>query len=462
VNDATPQVLPGPILSAGVRRVLVWVLLVVGGALLFLTSFALWVNRVALDTDQFVDTSSGLLQDEAIRNAVAARAVDELYANVNVQAAIQERLASISKDAKPAAAPAAGLLRQYAPEILERALVQPALQSVWRTTLRTTHRELVDVLEGKAGSVSTQEGVVTLDFRPLVLEAADRVGLRSEIAKRLDPDAAQVEVLRSDQLDAAQSAFDLLRVLAWFLPVVMLLVFGLALFLAREFRRKALRDIGVVVPAAAIVGLVAVKVTGDYLAGSLTTDSETETAASHSWHIVTGLLRSSLYWQLVVGVLLVAAAWLAGPATYAVATRRALAPIVRERAYPYVGVALVALVLLVSAPVQDFARLLFVAVIVGLLAIGVEALRAQILREFPDRDQTFSLGGARARVTRWLAGQREGRSVPRRRGSASSAPPEPAATDLTSRLQALAELHARGALTDEEYASAKARVLVGA
>ena len=33
--------------------------------------------------------------------------------------------------------------------------------------------------------------------------------------------------------------------------------------------------------------------------------------------------------------------------------------------------------------------------------------------------------------------------------------------DLTSRLQELADLHAKGELTDEEYAAAKARVLAG-
>jgi hypothetical protein len=32
---------------------------------------------------------------------------------------------------------------------------------------------------------------------------------------------------------------------------------------------------------------------------------------------------------------------------------------------------------------------------------------------------------------------------------------------MTSRLASLAELHASGALTDEEFASAKARVLAG-
>jgi Short C-terminal domain len=452
----TPQVLPGPILSARVRRFLVYTLLVVGGALLFLTSFAVWVNRVALNTAQFVDTSSDLAQDDAIRKAIASRAVDELYANVDVQAAIEERLGQISKEAKPAAAPASGALRQYAPLLLERALEQPRLQSVWRSTIRRSHEELVDVLEGKGNTVSTEEGVVTLDFRPIVLETAERVGLRDEVAKRLAPGAAQVEVLRSDELDAAQAGFELMKTLAWFLPVVMLLVLGLALFLARGRRRETLRDIGLVIAAAAIVGLVAVKLIGDYVVDSLTTDTETRAAGHDAWHIVTALLRSSLYWQVVVGILLVAAAWLAGPRAYASGVRRAVSPLLRGRAYPYVGLAIVTLVLLVSAPVQDFARLLFVAVIVGFLAVGIEMLRAQTLREFPDTVGTFSFADTRARLTEWLAAGRT--AWPTTRPREGTGPPQ---TDLTSRLQALAELHASGALTDEEYTAAKARVLAG-
>jgi len=457
VTDPAPQVLPGPILSARVRRPVVYGLLVVGGLLLSLTSFAVWVNRVALNTNQFVVTSSDLVQDDTIRKAIATRAVDELYANVDVQAAIEERLADISKDAKPAAAPAAGALRQYAPLLLERALGQPSLQSVWRTTLRHTHQQLVDVLEGNGTTVSTQEGVVTLDFRPFILETAERVGLRHEVAKRLQPGAAQVEVLRSNELDAAQAGFELLKTLAWFLPVVMLLVFGLALFLARERRRETLRDIGLVIAAAAVVGLVAVKLTGDYVVNSLAADTETRAAGHDAWHIVSTLLRSSLYWQIIIGVLLVAAAWLAGPRPYARTARRALSPLLRERAYPYVALAVVTLVLLVSAPVQDFARLLFVAVIVVLLAAGIEVLRGQTHREFPDGAATVSLVEARARVTKWLAARRAAMPVPR--------PPEAGTstggTDLTSRLQTLAQLHASGALTDDEYATAKARVLAG-
>ncbi len=38
-------------------------------------------------------------------------------------------------------------------------------------------------------------------------------------------------------------------------------------------------------------------------------------------------------------------------------------------------------------------------------------------------------------------------------------PPEPAEVDETAKLQDLAQLHAQGVLTDEEFAAAKAKIL---
>ena len=59
----------------------VWVVLVIAGLLLLLSSFAIWINRVALNTGVFTDTSSSLLDDPEIRSAVANRTVDELFAS---------------------------------------------------------------------------------------------------------------------------------------------------------------------------------------------------------------------------------------------------------------------------------------------------------------------------------------------------------------------------------------------
>lgn len=74
------------------RSIALYVLLVLAGLLLLLSAFAVWVNRVALNTGVFVDTSAQLIEDDAIREAVATRAVDELYASVDVQAEIEAQL----------------------------------------------------------------------------------------------------------------------------------------------------------------------------------------------------------------------------------------------------------------------------------------------------------------------------------------------------------------------------------
>src|SRR5512144_3001189 len=141
------------------RGAAVWVVLVVAGLLLLLSSFAVWINRVALNTNQFADTSSSLLDDPAIRAAVANRAVDELFANVDVQAEVEGQLPS---GYKGLAGPATAGLRQASYQIVDRALEQPRFQVLFKTTVEETHRTLVEVLKGGGERVSTNNGEVTL------------------------------------------------------------------------------------------------------------------------------------------------------------------------------------------------------------------------------------------------------------------------------------------------------------
>jgi len=433
------------------RAVGAWIALVLAGLLLLLSSFAVWVNRVALNTDVFVDTSSELLADDAIRSAVATRAVDELYAEVDVASLLEGRLPS---DYQSLSGPAAAGLRQASYEIVDRALERPAMQKLWAISLEESHLTLVQVLEGGGDRVSTDEGVVVLDLRPIVLDTAERIGLRDEVEGRLPANAGEIEVLRSDELDTAQNAFQLLKTLAWLLPILTLGAFALAVWLAGD-RRRAVRRIGITVLVVGILGLVAARITGSYVVDSLVADTDTRTAAGNAWDILTELLRTSFRWLAVVGILFLVAAWLAGPGRRATAARHALAPALRERVWAYAGLAVVALILLLSSPVSDFVRLLLLAVLIGLGALWIELTRTQTLHEFHDASAPEVFGDARERVTSWWEG--------RRGPAAAAATPAAAAgaTDLSARLAGLADLHARGELSDDEYAAAKSRILAG-
>jgi putative oligomerization/nucleic acid binding protein len=121
-----------------------------------------------------------------------------------------------------------------------------------------------------------------------------------------------------------------------------------------------------------------------------------------------------------------------------------------------VVLAILGLVLLFTAEVVDFTRLLVVVVLVALGAAWIELMRRQTLREFPDAHGAAFFEDTWERVTAWWDEQRAAAKAPK---AASAPAPAPTASDIASRLTTLADLHAKGELTDEEYASAKARVL---
>jgi hypothetical protein len=434
------------------RSIFSWIVLVLAAILLLLASFAVWVDRVALNTDGFVETSSELIEDDAIRQAVATRAVDELFASVDVNAEIKAQLPA---DYKNLSGPAAAAMREASYTLVARALEQARLQRLWATTLEESHRTLVEVLEGEGETVATEGGVVTLDLERIVLEAADRVGIRDRVEEQLPEDVGRIEILRSDQLDTAQDAFQILNALAWLLPLLAVVAFVLAVWLAGD-RRRAIRRIGVAVLLIGIVGLIAVNLVGNYLVNQLVAETDTQAAASNAWDIVTELLRASYRTLAAIGILFLVAAWLAGPSARAAGIRRFVAPAVRERVWAYAGLAVLGVILLVVGEEADFVRLLLLLVLVALGAVWIEITRRQTRREFPDASGTAVIDEARTRLSAWWEQARERATQPRQVAAPAGG------SDLTSSLATLADLHARGELTDDEYTAAKARVLGGA
>jgi hypothetical protein len=435
------------------RGIFSWIVLVLGAIVLLLAAFSVWVDRVALNSDVFVDTSSRLIEDDEIRKAIATRAVDELFANVDVEAEIEGQL---PEDFQNLSGPAAAGLREASYTLVDRALEQPRLQRLWEATLEQSHETLVQVLEGDGDTVSTEGGVVTLDLRPIVLEAAETIGIRNQVEDRLPEDAGLIEVARSDELDAAQDGFRVLNTLAWFLPILTLVLFAVAVWLASD-RRRATRRIGFALVLVGVLGLVAVNVVGNYLVNELVADTDSRTAASNAWDILTELLRHSFRIFVVAGILFLVAAWLAGPGTRALGARRFLAPVVQERVWAYLGLAVIGLIVLVAGEVMDFTRFLFVLLVLALGAVWIEVTRAQTAREFPDVSGSAMIDEVQAKLSSWWDSARE-RAGP----DTSSAPPAPtAAADMSTTLATLADLHQRGELTDEEYAAAKARALAG-
>lgn len=363
------------------RRIAIWVLIVLAGLIGFVSALTIWVSRQALETDRWVATSSKLLEDDEIRGALSVYLVDQLYANVDVAAELRQAL---PEQVKPLAGPIAGGLRELGVRSANTILSRPGVQTLWEEANRRAHETLIRIIDDEGELVGTGEGDVVLDLRPIVRQLGERLGITDRLEERLGPDAGQIVIMESDQLSLAQTAARVIRVLSVWIALVMVVLFGLAVYLAEGRRRETLRAVGFTLVVAGLVLLVVRRLVGNYLVDSLADSTAVETPSRHAWLISTDLLAGVAWTGTIYGLVVALAAWLAGPMRLAVRLRAQIAPTLRDRpglAYGLVAVGYGLLVL--WGPTPAFRQPLWIVVFGVLIALGTEAFRRLTLRELP-------------------------------------------------------------------------------
>jgi len=368
-----------PDMSPRTRSILAWTLFVVGTLVFFVGSLTVWVKRQALDTDAWVDTSNQLLQNDEVRQALSVYIVDQLYANADPEEVLEERLPT---NLQGLAGPIAGALRQPAVEGVDRFLQRPRVQDLWEEVNRVAHQELIAVLENDTrGNITTGEGTVTLNLSTLLANIGQELGFGEDLASRLPPDAGQIVLLQSDQLEAAQTGVKAVKWMSWLVIVIAFACYGAAIWLARG-RRAMLRNIGAALLLVGILLLVIRRAVGNYIVDALASGESVRGAVDATWLIGTSLL-GELAWALVVyGVVILIGTWFAGPSRYATRGRLAIGPALRDR--PEIGWMLlggVYLLLILWGPVPALRNWVGVLVLGGLIALGYEAFRRVIKRE---------------------------------------------------------------------------------
>jgi hypothetical protein len=356
------------------RRGAVYALLVLASLLAFLSVFAIWVNRQALENDTWTDTSTELLEDEDIRVAVAGFMVDSLFANVDVEAELAQAL---PPRLQPLAGPAAGALRTLADRLANEALQRPRVQILWEEANRTANQQLIDVIE------HGEDADVNLDLGAIVTDLGDQLGV--DVASRLPPDAGQIEVISEDDLSSVQKAGKALRGAAIVLLLVALILFGLAIYLARGWRRQALRSVGLCFIAVGVAVLVVRGLAGNAVVNSLSSTEAVQPAVSSTWEIGTSLLSDQGGAAIFYGLVIVIGAWLAGPKGIARDVRRAITPVLERRGIAYAALALLLLLLFLWSPTPGFERLPTALLLIALFVVGLEFLRHQAIRDFPEQ-----------------------------------------------------------------------------
>jgi hypothetical protein len=542
VNDtpAQPASAPAPKLAGSQRpedraaqkskhrhRKLVWALVVVASIVLVVSMIANWVQTQVLNSGEFSNSTEKILQNKDVQQQLSIFAVDQLYANVDVQAQIEQRL---PPPAAPLAAPVTAATRQLATNVAETALASPQVQSLIATAINGAQQRFVSLIENKGQFVSTQGGDVTLEYGSFVADLASRLGvdpsaisqiqgfiqqystelkqrlttiqskiestrstlsqaqagtltpqarqnlttletdaaqlhttvasleqkiagiqpkapaqlqgrlsdLQGRLAKldkrsaavqgqaalvlkdpsqanilKLDPTLASLQtrvttllnrqavqhpgelvVMKSSGLSGLQDLVKALRNLGFVLPVLALVLFLAAIYLAKGWRREALIAAGGGILGATLLVLLTRRLLGSAITDSVASSDAVKPAVTAVFNIISAGLRERALFVLVIGLGFIGGGLLAGPGRHEVAVRRFLAPYLREQpVVVYAVLAFIFLLWLTLLPtINNIGQVLVVLVLAALAVVGVEILRRQAAREFPDATTTYRGG----------------------------------------------------------------------
>ncbi len=317
-------------------------LVAVSCLLVLLSATVVWAHRTLLDTGTFVGTVGPVFQDPVVASAVATRATDELFTELNLQARLRDAL---PPKVSFAAVPITNATKGYVAGELTKVLTSPQFQAIWTATLTATHKQLVAVLRGQnTAAVSTSGGYIVLNTVPLINQALGKVsGLASDLAGKpvtlpaitsadppqqavtklsqalgvpLPASFGEITLVRSSDLATVRQGVKAFDGLTLILPLVTIALIALALWLSVN-RRRTLLQLAAGVSLLMIVERRSVLHEQSVLAN-----------AAHNPQVASSVLDDLLHgfftltaWVLAVALIVVVIAVLCGPYRWAVAMR---------------------------------------------------------------------------------------------------------------------------------------------
>jgi len=378
--------------SSGGRDTPRWVIhsLIVLASIIAVASMAnVWLDRQMLDTDNWVDASDELLADEDVRNVLSAYLVDELYESVDVAEELETRLPD---NLYGLAGPLAAAMRAPATDAVDRLLGSEGVADLWSELNRSAHETLVTVLKDETGpALSTADGQVTLELGELVRRVGEDFGLSEDVLDQLPDDAGRVVINESDELAAAQYIVRVVQVLSVVFFALVLVLYGLAIWLAGPRRREAIREVGVALALSSAAVLVVLRIARTAVESAIADTADVQAAAVAVTAIGSQLLRDMALAGLLYGLVIAGFAAILGSSGFAAWLRELLAPVLVAKPVgswlSAIGLLLLLLWVLPGEQLQPWWRgLIFIA----LFAAALGSLRQQLAKEFPNASLTNS------------------------------------------------------------------------
>ena len=309
------------------------VAIVLGCVLALVSVLGVWAANQVSNTDRYVANVTPLIGNPAIQAALSTKITAVITKQLDVdglvnQAATQlansnaTRLSTLLKNfSGPISSGVDGLVGTA----VSRAVASPAMARVWVAANRTAHAGVVKVLSGQGnGAVGVVNGQVTISLGPFITQAEQALTQQGfSLAGKLPAVNPTFALFEAPDLSKAQSAYRLLNTLKWVLPFLSLALLAAGIYIARG-RRRALLGAALGLSASMLVLGAALAIARGIYLNSVPQSTLPADAAAALYDTFIRFIKDGLRLLLLVGLVVAAGAFLTGPSSVAVQTRRAV------------------------------------------------------------------------------------------------------------------------------------------
>ncbi len=403
--------------SIRIRNVFTWILVVLAVLATTLALLTLWTFRTLNNTELFVDRVGSIIEQPEVAQAIGNRAAAQLVEALE----LEDRIAEVLPErAVLVAGPITTAAQNYLAQGTTKLIETDQFQQAWDVALAEGHELTIDILSGSdTTAIENSNGVIVLNITPvinaLLAEGADFLSdllnrdinppavtpenidaaisaLEEQLGMDLPNDFGTITLFESDDLAAAQNAYETAKAVALLAPLAALVLIGLAV--AVSLRR--LHTFLIIVLGVALSMLLvqlALAPVQDSLVGAVA-DQGLKGAVDAAFSTVTDSLISGIAVVMILGIIAAGLLFVLGDSRPAQVGRQVLgqSPALAARYQgPFlVGGAVIGLVLLAIIPGRTWGQLLFVLLLYAAFALAV------LLAPKSDAEQVESAAEAQA------------------------------------------------------------------
>jgi hypothetical protein len=325
---------PAPRRRLGWRAPVATILIVVGCLLAPLSVLAVWTANQVSDTGRYVANVEPLVHDPAIQNALTDKITNEVTSNIHVTTYTNQAAALLTSKGLPRVG---ALLTSFAPSIssavtgfihsaVHKLVASPLFARAWVQANTAAHKVLVIALSGQGnGAVAISNGQVTIDLGPFINTVKqDLVNRGFTLANNIPAVHPTFTLFSAKYLVKARNAYRLLNDLKYVLPVLSVLLMALGVYVARRHRR-ALIGAGLGLAGSMLLLAAGLLIFRGVYMNSVPNSALPADAAAALFDTLVRFIKEGLRAILVLGLVVAAGAFLAGPSVTAIRTRATVA-----------------------------------------------------------------------------------------------------------------------------------------